>query len=80
MTYSPQNGHQYQAAFDKHVQNFTAAQLGDPLEYGQACYDATWILALALNNTLTGMHNMIPHTQYIWSINKTCYSTLYCQS
>jgi len=55
MTYSPQNGHQYQAAFDKHLQNFTAAQLGDPLEYGQACYDATWILALALNNTLTGM-------------------------
>jgi len=43
------------AAFDRHLQTFTAAQLGEPLEYGQACYDATWILALALNNTLTGM-------------------------
>ena len=50
-----QNGHQYEAAFNEHYENFTAAELGAPLIYGQACYDATWILALALNNTLTGM-------------------------
>jgi len=51
---SMQNGYQYQAAFDEHYRNFPASLLGPPNRFGQDCYDAAWILALALNNTLTG--------------------------
>ena len=52
---SPQSARQYEAAFRQHYDNFAAANLGEPNRFGQDCYDATWILALALNNTLTGM-------------------------
>ena len=57
---SLQDGYKYQAAFDEHFHNFTDADLGPPNLFGQACYDATWILALALNNTLTGMVHVLP--------------------
>ena len=53
--FPPQSAHQYEAAFTQHYNNFTVANLGEPNRFGQDCYDATWILALALNNTLTGM-------------------------
>ena len=52
---SPQSARQYEAAFRQHYDSFSVADLGEPSRFGQDCYDATWILALALNNTLTGM-------------------------
>ena len=54
---SLQNGSQYQERFDVHYNNFVRdfdVDLGPPNRFGQDCYDATWILALALNNTITG--------------------------
>ena len=51
---SPQSARQYEDKFRQHYDNF-AFDLGEPNRAGQDCYDATWILALALNNTLTGM-------------------------
>ena len=51
---STQSARQYEAAFRQHYDNFAVADLGEPNRFGQDCYDATWILALALNNTLTG--------------------------
>ena len=53
--FPPQSARQYEAAFTQHYNNFTVAKLGEPNRFGQDCYDAAWILALALNNTLTGM-------------------------
>ena len=52
---SLQSARQYEEAFTQHYNNFSVAKLGEPNRVGQDCYDATWILALALNNTLTGM-------------------------
>ena len=52
---STQSARQYEAAFRQHYDNFAVADLEEPNRFGQDCYDATWILALALNNTLTGM-------------------------
>ena len=52
---SLQSARQYEEAFRQHYNNFSVANLGEPNRAGQDCYDATWILAVALNNTLTGM-------------------------
>ena len=52
---STQSARQYEDKFRQHYDSFTVANLGDPNRFGQNCYDATWILALALNDTLTGM-------------------------
>ena len=52
---STQSARQYEDKFRQHYNSFTVANLGEPNRFGQNCYDATWILALALNNTLTGM-------------------------
>ena len=55
LLFPPQSARQYEAAFRQHYDSFTVANLGEPNRFGQDCYDAAWILALALNNTLTGM-------------------------
>ena len=55
MLFPSQTARQYEEAFRQHYDSFTVANLGEPNRVGQNCYDATWILALALNNTLTGM-------------------------
>jgi len=47
---------QYPEAIDESFRNSPVSVLGEPNRFGQDCYDATWILALALNNTLTGKH------------------------
>ena len=52
---STQSARQYEDKFRQHYDNFVVANLRGPNRAGQDCYDATWILALALNNTLTGM-------------------------
>ena len=52
---SPQSARQYEDKFRQHYDNFSVANLGEPNRFGQDCYDAPWILALALNNTLTGI-------------------------
>ena len=55
LLFPPQTAHQYEEAFHQHYDSFTVANLGEVNRVGQNCYDATWVLALALNNTLTGM-------------------------
>ena len=64
MFVSTQSARQYQDKFRQHYDNFAAANLGEPNRAGQNCYDATWILALALNNTLTGMMVQLFKVQY----------------
>ena len=51
-----QTGREYQPRYDAHFANFTAEFDNDIPNntYGQHCYDATWILALALNRTMAG--------------------------
>ena len=51
-----QTGGEYQTRYDAYFANFTA-EFDDDIPYniyGQHCYDATWILALALNKTMGG--------------------------
>ena len=55
LLFPPQSARQYEDKFRQHYDSFTVANLGEPNRFGQDCYDAAWILALALNNTLTGM-------------------------
>ena len=64
MFVSTQSARQYEAAFHQHYDKFDDADLGEPNRFGQDCYDATWILALALNNTLTGMMVQLFKVQY----------------
>ena len=64
MFVSTQSARQYEDKFDQHYDNFSVADLGEPNRFGQDCYDATWILALALNNTLTGMMVQLFKVQY----------------
>ena len=73
---STQSARQYEDKFRQHYNNFTVANLREPNRFGQDCYDATWILALALNNTLTGMVLM-----QLWFLHIECNSILnviYC--
>ena len=71
---SLQSARQYEAAFTQHYNNFTIANLGEPNRAGQNCYDAAWILALALNNTLTGMVLYAVNSYYmLFSIVHACH-------
>ena len=44
--------------FKEHHDNFRLGELTLPAEnpFGQSCYDATWILSLALNQTITSTY------------------------
>jgi len=42
--------------FTEHHKAFDAALLAEENVFGQPCYDATWILALALQNTIKSMY------------------------
>ena len=64
MFVSTQSARQYQDKFRQHYDNFSVANLGEPNRFCQNCYDTTWILALALNNTLTGMMVQLFKVQY----------------
>ena len=49
-----QNGDRFYENYDHLINTSTLEPRLEPLIYTQQCYDATWILAHALNTTLTG--------------------------
>ena len=49
-----QNGYRYKEEFNRHYQDYNVTTLAPESPFGQACYDAIWILTLALNNTING--------------------------
>ena len=49
-----QDGHTFRRRFAEHFRNFEAVNLPADNPLGPSCYDATWILALALNKTIKG--------------------------
>ena len=54
MVYIHQDGHTFRMRFADHHETFEPVSLPVENPFGQSCYDAIWILALALEKTIDG--------------------------
>ena len=61
------DGHTFMRKFQEHHDNFKLGNLTLPAEnpLGQSCYDATWILSLALNRTIASTDIAYANNYYI---------------